>query len=109
MTFENSIFAVVAEDGSYSDYTTWIAAAYFTKNEAEECAAKLNTEAEGIRQRRKLDWHGWHKVKDEQLALGKTLEQIIEEFPQPVWEPSMADEYGVVEVPIGKLGNYWPR
>lgn len=50
----SSIFAVVCESGEYSDYMTWVAAAYISQEQAEKAAKE-------IQERDRAEYKAYHE------------------------------------------------
>ncbi len=109
----DSIFLVIAEQGSYSDYMTWVTAAYLSDVEAK--IEKDSTQASAKYQRNV--YSGWcrarHRICRKKYG-EQSIWQLTEEeqnlvltWPRP--RPSkLGDTYSVLEVPIGVMGEYWP-
>ena len=107
----DSIFLVIAEHGEYSDYMTWVAAAYLSEAEAKIENDKRN----GRQAYQKLMLRGWHIAKT-QISLKKygcrwsSKEQLSSMlmWPRP-HAPSGDIDYSILKVPVGDWGNYWPE
>ena len=110
-----SVYLVIAEDGSYSDYFTFIAAGYAEKYEAEVRAVALAEERDAYRRAHHERWmqreqwlraHGaqWYHQLPNDLKV-----QLNEELPYlPRSKVCTADEYLVLELPLGEVGKFWP-
>ena len=110
----DSIFLVVCENGYYSDYMTWVAAAYLSKAEAAAKESKMNARAKY----QQAAYYGWcsarHRICRKRYA-GKALWQLSLEQQNSLltWpQPSSAvagNDYNTLEVPIDRWGEYWPE
>ena len=107
----DSIFLVIAERGEYSDYMTWVAAAYLSEVEAKIENDKKN----GRAKYQKMMLRGWYIART-QISLKKygcrwpSKKQLagMSMWPCPR-DPADDTDYSVLKVPIGDWGEYWPQ
>ena len=111
---DDSIFLVIAEQGSYSDYMTWVAGAYLSAVEAEiekkEIVARAKYQRDlyqgwcnarhRLCQKKYGERRVWHLTEEEQ--------DLVLTWPRPRTS-KLGDTYSVLEVPIGAMGEYWPE
>ena len=74
----SEIWLVVASDGQYDDFTTWIASGWYSKAMAEEEAARLQKQSDAARQKR-TDWWAACGDIEEEIAPGKNAWELTKE------------------------------
>lgn len=107
----DSIFLVIGESGDYSNYMTWVAAAYLS--EAEAKIEKI----QAWHKYRRVMFSGWCKAKrklcerqyghTKYWRLTKKQQEELLSWPKPSSSHS-ADKYSVLKIPTGVIGDYWP-
>ena len=118
---DGSIFLVIAEDGDYSDYMTWVAAGLLSKIEAARIARELTEKAESVQTKyaayTKRRMEIAKEICPEAILLSvvsvwrldKEKQRAFHAAVGPCPKDAEAGSYTVVEVPINKIGRYGPH